>query len=80
MSKDDVEKAVRRVMVGTGEETMDMRRRACELSSMAKKAVEEGGSSFSDLNSLIQALRMLRMTEDMGGSIYRNDDSADGTL
>ncbi|KAL6964028.1 Scopoletin glucosyltransferase [Sarracenia purpurea var. burkii] len=53
-----VAKAVKRVMVG--EEAEEMRRRAAELKVSAKKAVEEGGSSYSDLNRLIQELSSYR--------------------
>jgi hypothetical protein len=50
-----VEKAVRRIMVG--EEAEEMRGRAKALGEMAKRAVEEGGSSYSSLNALIEELR-----------------------
>ncbi|KAK4757464.1 hypothetical protein SAY87_018765 [Trapa incisa] len=50
-----VEAAVRRVMVG--EEAEGMRVRAAQLSEAAKKAVEEGGSSHSDLTALLEELK-----------------------
>ena len=50
-----IEKAVIRIMVGV--EAEEIRSRARELGKKAKKAVEEGGSSYSDLNSLIGELR-----------------------
>ncbi|KAI6701356.1 hypothetical protein NL676_015680 [Syzygium grande] len=53
--RDDIDKAVRRVMAG--EEAEVMRRRATALREMARKAVAEGGSSDSDLTSLIEELR-----------------------
>ncbi|KAL3621138.1 hypothetical protein CASFOL_036050 [Castilleja foliolosa] len=52
--KEAVEAAVRRVMVG--EEAEGMRNRAKSYKEMARKAVEEGGSSYSDLNALIDEL------------------------
>ncbi|KAI3413106.1 Glycosyltransferase [Psidium guajava] len=55
VSRDDLEKAVRRVMVG--EEAEEMRRRVKVLGEMARKAIEEGGSSDSDLTSLIEELK-----------------------
>ncbi|KAG5051393.1 hypothetical protein AAZX31_02G099000 [Glycine max] len=55
VKKEPVEKAVRRIMVG--EEAEEMRNRAKELARMAKRAVEEGGSSYNDFNSLIEDLR-----------------------
>ena len=39
------------------EETEEMRGRAMVLKEMAKTAVEEVGSSYSDLNALIEELR-----------------------
>ncbi|KAK3411671.1 hypothetical protein EUGRSUZ_I00409 [Eucalyptus grandis] len=53
-----VEEAVKRVLVG--EEAEEMRRRAKALAEMARGAVEEGGSSWSDLGALLRELRMQR--------------------
>lgn len=53
--REAIEKALLRIMVG--EEAEEMRSRATELGKMAKRAVEEGGSSYSDLNALIDQLR-----------------------
>lgn len=55
VKKDAIEKAVKRIMVG--EEAEEMRKRAMELGQKARRAVEEGGSSFNDFNSLIEDLR-----------------------
>ncbi|XP_004505253.1 scopoletin glucosyltransferase-like [Cicer arietinum] len=55
---DLVEKAVKRIL--EGEEAQEIRNRVKLLSELAKKAVEEGGSSYSDLNVLIQDLSLLR--------------------
>lgn len=55
VESEKVEKAVRRIMVG--EEAEEMRFRARGLSDMAKKAVEEGGSSHSDLAALLEELK-----------------------
>ncbi|CAA7027979.1 unnamed protein product [Microthlaspi erraticum] len=52
ISREKVEKAVREVLVG--EEAEERRRRAEKLAEMAKAAVEEGGSSFNDLNRFIE--------------------------
>ncbi|KAK4284563.1 hypothetical protein QN277_001380 [Acacia crassicarpa] len=54
VQKEAIEKAVRRVMVG--EEALEMRNRAKKLGSMAKEAMEEGGSSSLALDALIQEL------------------------
>ncbi|CAB4320867.1 unnamed protein product [Prunus armeniaca] len=48
VKRDAIEKAVAQVMVGDKAE--EMRSRARALGEMARRAVEEGGSSFSDLN------------------------------
>ncbi|KAM1139477.1 hypothetical protein FF1_039621 [Malus domestica] len=57
VKKETVEKAVNQVMVS--EEAEGMMGRARVLREMATRAVEEGGSSFSDLTSLIQELGSL---------------------
>nr|AMK52073.1 UDP-glucosyltransferase [Scutellaria baicalensis] len=49
-----VKEAVERVMVGDG--AAEMRSRAVYYKEMARKAVEEGGSSYNNLNALIQEL------------------------
>ncbi|KAF8012174.1 hypothetical protein BT93_I0337 [Corymbia citriodora subsp. variegata] len=54
-----VEEAVKRVLVG--EEAEEMRWRAKALAEMARGAVEEGGSSWSDLGALLQELRQQRL-------------------
>ena len=47
-----VEKAITQIMMG--EEAEEMRSRAKKLGEMPRKAVEEGGSSCSDFNALIE--------------------------
>jgi len=54
---DAVEKAVKKVM--EGEEAKEMRNKAKMLAQMAKKAVEKDGSSYSQLNALIEELGSL---------------------
>lgn len=55
IKRDALEKAVKEIMVG--ERAEDMRSRAKAFGEMAKRAVEEGGSSYSDLGALIEELR-----------------------
>lgn len=55
---DALEKAVRRIMEGG--EVEEMRKRVKMLSELAKKSVEEDGSSYCDLNALIEELSYLR--------------------
>ncbi|XP_026426126.1 UDP-glucose flavonoid 3-O-glucosyltransferase 7-like [Papaver somniferum] len=45
-------------LMGDGEDAKNMRKRAKEISEMAKKSVEEGGSSYADLTSLIEEMRI----------------------
>ncbi|KAF2531428.1 hypothetical protein F2Q70_00029669 [Brassica cretica] len=52
ISREEVGKAVREVIVG--EEAEERRERAKKLGEMAKAAVEEGGSSFKDLNKFME--------------------------
>ncbi|MED6197100.1 hypothetical protein PIB30_053540 [Stylosanthes scabra] len=49
-----VEKGVKRIMVG--EDAEEMRNRAKVLSQLAKEAIKEGGSSYTDLDALIEEL------------------------
>ncbi|KAL5707419.1 hypothetical protein ACHQM5_018322 [Ranunculus cassubicifolius] len=56
VTKEKVEEVVNRLM-GDTEEAYDIRMRAKELGVMAKRAAEEGGSSYNDLSPVINALR-----------------------
>nr|AXK92492.1 flavonoids UDP-glycosyltransferase [Siraitia grosvenorii] len=55
IKREAVEKAIRRIM--EGEEGEEMRKRATELAEMARRAVAEDGSSYSDLDALIKELK-----------------------
>ncbi|KAG7640896.1 UDP-glucuronosyl/UDP-glucosyltransferase [Arabidopsis suecica] len=54
ISREEVEKAVREVI--DGEEGEERRIRAQKLGEMAKAAVEEGGSSYNDVNKFMEEL------------------------
>ncbi|KAJ6388380.1 hypothetical protein OIU77_026875 [Salix suchowensis] len=58
LKSEAIEKAITRIMVGV--EADEKRSRASKLGETARKAVEKGGSSFSDVNSLIEELRRHR--------------------
>lgn len=58
IKKEAIEKAVREITVG--EKAEEMRSRANALGVMARKAIEEGGSSYTDLNALIEELKSYR--------------------
>ncbi|KAK4420649.1 Scopoletin glucosyltransferase [Sesamum alatum] len=56
--REAVTKAVRRVMAG--EEALGIRNRAKYYKEMARKAVEEGGSSYNSLNAFVDELSICR--------------------
>ncbi|KAK6154303.1 hypothetical protein DH2020_008551 [Rehmannia glutinosa] len=56
----NIAKAVNKVMDVGAEEAMEMRKRAKALSDEAKKAVQRGGSSYNDLDSLLQELMQVK--------------------
>ncbi|OVA19028.1 UDP-glucuronosyl/UDP-glucosyltransferase [Macleaya cordata] len=57
VKKEKIGKVVTQLM-GNGEEAEKIRRRAKQHSEMAKRAVEEGGSSYADLTALIEELKI----------------------
>jgi UDP-glucosyl transferase 73C len=56
VKREDVKKAIEQLM-DEGEEGEERRKRARDLGGMAKRAVEEGGSSYMNVTSLIQHIR-----------------------
>ncbi|XP_062177295.1 scopoletin glucosyltransferase-like [Alnus glutinosa] len=58
IKREAIEKAVKEITVG--ERAEEMRSRAKVFGEMARRAVEEGGSSYSDLGALIEELRSYR--------------------
>ncbi|KAF3442772.1 hypothetical protein FNV43_RR16689 [Rhamnella rubrinervis] len=58
VKREAIEKAVSKIMVG--EEAEEMRIKAKAFGEMARKAVEEGGSSYLDLDSFIEELKIRR--------------------
>ncbi|XP_065872706.1 probable UDP-glucosyl transferase 73B6 [Euphorbia lathyris] len=58
IKSETVKMAVNKIM--EGEEAEEMRKKVKELGEMAKKAVEKGGSSYSDLNALVDELQKSR--------------------
>ncbi|KAL6211819.1 hypothetical protein ACLB2K_017042 [Fragaria x ananassa] len=57
VKREAIEKAITRIMEGN--EAENIRDRVKALKEMASRAVEEGGSSFTDLTALIEELRTL---------------------
>ncbi|KAH7685954.1 UDP-glucuronosyl/UDP-glucosyltransferase protein [Dioscorea alata] len=68
MKREEIRKAVEELM-GDGEEKVRRRRRAKELKEMAKKAVEEGGTSYEDLSCLIEELVELKKKKKSDGMV-----------
>ncbi|XP_020089472.1 UDP-glycosyltransferase 73C6-like [Ananas comosus] len=62
VKREEVERAVERLMDG-GEEGEERRRRSKELGEKAKKAMEEGGSSYVNTAELIQSVMLGREGE-----------------
>jgi abscisate beta-glucosyltransferase len=62
IGREKVEVAVKKLMDG-GDEVVEMRKRVRELAEKAKRAVEVGGSSYSDADALIEELKSLRKKE-----------------
>ncbi|KAI9181476.1 hypothetical protein LWI28_015333 [Acer negundo] len=56
--REAIEKALKEIMVGDGAE--EMKKRDKSLGLMARRAVEDGGSSCSDLNALIKWILIQR--------------------
>lgn len=59
VGREKVAEVVGKVM-GGGDEAVEMRRRAIQLGEKAKRAVEEGGSSYTDAVALIEELKSRR--------------------
>ncbi|XP_038714784.1 UDP-glucose flavonoid 3-O-glucosyltransferase 7-like [Tripterygium wilfordii] len=56
ISREKITRAVTAVM-GAGDEPTEMRKRASQLDKTAHKAIEECGSSYNDMKSLIEEIR-----------------------
>ncbi|XP_027347230.1 abscisate beta-glucosyltransferase-like [Abrus precatorius] len=60
VGRDKVELAVKKLMVES-EQVREMRRRVKDIAGKAKRAVEKGGTSYGDAESLIQELKARRL-------------------
>lgn len=56
VGRDDIAMLVKRLMDSNGVESKEMRRRAKELQVVARKAIEEGGISHTNLNSFLSGI------------------------
>ncbi|KAG5069919.1 hypothetical protein JHK85_002296 [Glycine max] len=59
VKKEDIGKAIA-LLMGSGEESAEMRRKAVVLATAAKTAIQVGGSSHTNMLGLIQELKSLR--------------------
>ncbi|XP_057522581.1 UDP-glucose flavonoid 3-O-glucosyltransferase 7-like [Amaranthus tricolor] len=57
IKNEKIKTAIRRVM-GGGEEAKEIRRKVKELSDLAHKAIEKGGSSYNDIKALLHVIRL----------------------
>ncbi|XP_057415351.1 UDP-glucose flavonoid 3-O-glucosyltransferase 7-like [Lotus japonicus] len=64
VSKDVIEKAVRRLMDG-GDEAERIRQCAQEYGKKARQAIQEGGSSHKNLTTLIEELKQLKASKSL---------------
>ncbi|KAJ1411596.1 UDP-glucuronosyl/UDP-glucosyltransferase [Sesbania bispinosa] len=60
VKREDIGKTIASLM-GGGEESLEIRKRAKALSDAAKKAIQVGGSSHTNLQNLIQELKSLKL-------------------
>ncbi|KAJ1411598.1 UDP-glycosyltransferase 41 [Sesbania bispinosa] len=60
VKREDIGKTISSLM-GGGEESLEIRKRAKALSDAAKKAIQVGGSSHTNLQNLIQELKSLKL-------------------
>ncbi|KAK2354301.1 soyasapogenol B glucuronide galactosyltransferase [Trifolium repens] len=60
VKREDIGKAIG-LLMGSGEECLEIRRRAKALSGAAKKAIEFGGSSHTKLKELIEDLKSFKL-------------------
>ncbi|CAI9786298.1 unnamed protein product [Fraxinus pennsylvanica] len=74
IEREAIDTAIRRIM--EGEEGAEMRRRAQEYKEKARKAVEEDGSSYTDLNALFEELSAIKVGQrDNRDKLYRTKET-----
>ncbi|XP_004492517.1 soyasapogenol B glucuronide galactosyltransferase [Cicer arietinum] len=61
VKREEIAKAVA-LLMGSEEESIEMRRRARKIGDAAKKSIEEGGSSYNNLMQLIDELKSLKIS------------------
>ncbi|OIW07422.1 hypothetical protein TanjilG_19263 [Lupinus angustifolius] len=70
MTRKEIANAVK-ILMGSGEGSIEMRSRAKKLGDAAKKTIEEGGSSYNNLMKLIDELKLLKKTRELSKKLIR---------
>ncbi|KAJ4723645.1 Glycosyltransferase [Melia azedarach] len=70
ISREKIRRAICAAMDEDGEDGVEMRKRANHLGELARKAVEEGGSSYNDIKALIQDIRLYKWNNNIGLQSY----------
>jgi len=65
VKREEIAKAVETLM-GSGKESKEMRMRAKKLGDAAKRTIEEGGHSYNNLIQLIDELKSLKKSKELG--------------
>ncbi|AES79640.1 putative soyasapogenol B glucuronide galactosyltransferase [Medicago truncatula] len=65
VKREEIAKAVE-ILMGSGQESKEMRMRAKKLGEAAKRTIEEGGDSYNNLIQLIDELKSLKKSKALG--------------
>ena len=65
VKREEIAKAVE-ILMGSGQESKEMRMRAKKLGDAAKRTIEEGGHSYNNLIQLIDELKSLKKSKALG--------------
>jgi len=65
VKREEIAKAVE-ILMGSGQDSKEMRMRAKKLSDAAKRSIEEGGHSYTNLIQLIDELKSLKKSKELG--------------
>ncbi|KEH40975.1 putative soyasapogenol B glucuronide galactosyltransferase [Medicago truncatula] len=68
VKRDEIGKAIG-LLMGGGEECLEMRKKAKALSGAAKKAIEVGGSSYTKLKQLIEELKSFKLEKKVNNKL-----------
>ena len=65
VKREEIAKAVE-ILMGSGQESKEMRMRAKKLGDAAKRTIEKGGHSYNNLIQLIDELKSLKKSKELG--------------